>query len=381
MNFYQPNISLYDVLNALAEQNVPRNPQERFHESRRRQFPSHNHAHRGGRGHSYGHQHPFQQQYPFGGGFGGPSFYRIPNEGYYYSPQYGYYDDSDEQEQQNDGDMDEDENEDQNSNDIPSYYHTQGSRSGSKENQQDYLSSLLNALVNGQQLQQTTFGESDKEEPEVEVPEENQSKATTQKTEKDDVKKEEETEKEVVSQPVPEHPSKVQEDKDMKRNPNSFAHLQAPSPIPDPLQISKPETRLDLPFSPEVNVYDLHEKYTVVLSLPGANSKAFKIDYHPSSHELLIKGNVIDRLGIDEKYLKITEIKYGAFERTIKFPVLPRIKDDEIKATYSNGLLQINVPKELTNNYKPAPKKRIDIEDIPDEELEFEKNPNPVQKE
>lgn len=160
---------------------------------------------------------------------------------------------------------------------------------------------------------------------------------------------------------------------------SAFVHQQAPSPVPDPLQISKPETRLDLPFSPEVNLYDTEDTYHVVLALPGACSKAFRIDYHPSSHELLIKGNIEDKIGIDEKYLKITELKYGAFERTVKFPVLPRIKDESIKASYSNGLLHIKVPKILDGTEKPAPKKRITIEDVPDEELEFEENPNPVQ--
>ena len=138
--------------------------------------------------------------------------------------------------------------------------------------------------------------------------------------------------------------------------------------------------RQDLPFSPEVNVYDTEDTYVVVLALPGANSKAFHIDYHPSSHEMLIKGKIEDRVGIDEKFLKITELKYGAFERTVKFPVLPRIKDEEIKATYNNGLLQIRVPKIVDDTEKPKPKKRITIEEIPDEELEFEENPNPTAK-
>ena len=125
-------------------------------------------------------------------------------------------------------------------------------------------------------------------------------------------------------------------------------------------------------------VYDTEDTYVVVLALPGANSKAFHIDYHPSSHEMLIKGKIEDRVGIDEKFLKITELKYGAFERTVKFPVLPRIKDEEIKATYNNGLLQIKVPKIVNDTEKPKPKKRIAIEEIPDEELEFEENPNPT---
>ncbi|AET39272.1 heat shock protein HSP42 Ecym_4205 [Eremothecium cymbalariae DBVPG len=163
-----------------------------------------------------------------------------------------------------------------------------------------------------------------------------------------------------------------------RKSSTSFVYPNVPSPIPDPLQVSKPEIRLDLPFSPQVNVYDAEKEYIVVLALPGANSKSFSIDYHPSSHELLIKGNVENNLDVDSKLLKISELKYGAFERSVKFPALPKITDEEIKATYSNGLLQIKVPKILNDSSKPKPKRRIIIEDVPDEELEFEKNPNPV---
>lgn len=152
----------------------------------------------------------------------------------------------------------------------------------------------------------------------------------------------------------------------------------ASSPIPDPLQVSKPQVRLDMPFSPEVNVYDTTDAYVVVLALPGANSKSFKIDYHPSSHELLIKGSLDKKIDVNDKFLRISELKGGKFERSVKFPVVPRIKDEEIKATYSNGLLQIKTPKILDEDVNPQPKRRIVIEDVPDEELLFEQNPNPV---
>ncbi|KAL2707884.1 Hsp42 [Kluyveromyces marxianus] len=144
------------------------------------------------------------------------------------------------------------------------------------------------------------------------------------------------------------------------------------SPVPAPLQVSNPQISLDLPFSPDVNVYDTNESYLVLLALPGANSKEFKIDFHPSSHELQIKGTIENKSGIDEKFIKISEIKYGDFERTVKFPVLPRVKDEEIKASYCNGLLQIKVPKLPQDSVNPQPKKRILIEDVPDEELVFE---------
>ena len=64
----------------------------------------------------------------------------------------------------------------------------------------------------------------------------------------------------------------------------------------------------------------------------------------------------------------------------MKFPLFPSIRDDTIKAVFSNGLLKIKVQKVFKDDEKPKPKKIILIEDVPDEELEFEENPNPVQK-
>lgn len=412
MSFYQPSLSLFDVLNALSDQTRQRDPQQRVNQRHPRHgpnghfYPGVGPAGAGAPPHPHGHPHhghglrgPYPTARsdifnPFGGVYDSPAgyFYRDPQDNYYYSPQY---------DEETEGETSSDEEGDQRmggteSEENPSYYHTRdGSRDRTEEaddiyqrRRKDYLNDLFNAFTGtepryaeessdeeqGETAAKAKGPETKESKPTEEQPakkpEANTANTTTSKTTKTP---EQPKTKEAKTEKAPQKPK-------LKKRVSSHAHLSAPSPIPDPLQISKPETRLDLPFTPEVNVYDLKTEYVVVLALPGASSKAFKVDYHPSSHELLVKGNVIDRLGIEEKYLKITEIKYGAFERTIKFPVLPRIKDDEIKAKYSNGLLQIKVPKMEGPSDKPVPKKRITIEDIPDAELEFEKNPNPVEK-
>ncbi|CCK68157.1 heat shock protein HSP42 KNAG_0A04870 [Huiozyma naganishii CBS 8797] len=410
MSFYQPSLSLYDVLNALSDQSRQRDPQQRVQQGRTQAHP-HRHAHprvvHGYGPHTHGHVRGRPQ-------FGGPPsqfgpagyFYRMPGQGYYYNPEYGYYEDDDDASDAGvtnvagiGGVQDDEQDQDMRESERPSYYHLprQAERRGYEPAGSDFLADLLNAFA-GAAPATTGEEESSGEQPAEEAAEEETERSGAEATEGSGAEatdKQGETQGDKVASEE-EGPFKkgtggeYEIKKPIKeavrpnlpkigRKNSGFAHLQAPSPRPDPLQISKPETRLDLPFSPEINVYDLDDKYVVVLALPGANSKSFKIDYHPSSHELLIKGNIIDRLGIEEKFLTITEIKYGAFERTVKFPVLPRIKDEEIKATYSNGLLQIKVPKIADPQDKPQPKKRITIEDVPDEELEFEKNPNPVQ--
>ncbi|KAH7589823.1 Hsp20/alpha crystallin family [Nakaseomyces glabratus] len=378
MSFYQPSLSLYDVLDALQ---APRQRQPRAYGSYGPYAPYGTYGTHGTHGTSY----PYGQRHPLHHVRSTP-YYRFGNP-YYYSPEYYEDEDEDEGEDVQDGD------EDVEMGEKPSYYHDNSGKAArsAQEHEQQYqadngLVDILNALLGGyppmgntvqlgpQGQQQRQQQQQQQEEPEVEEPQEPKQKPAA-------VQQPEPQAQETPQESKPHSESKPAQQPKLKKRASSsaFVHQQAPSPVPDPLQISKPETRLDLPFSPEVNLYDTEDTYHVVLALPGACSKAFRIDYHPSSHELLIKGNIEDKIGIDEKYLKITELKYGAFERTVKFPVLPRIKDESIKASYSNGLLHIKVPKILDGTEKPAPKKRITIEDVPDEELEFEENPNPVQ--
>lgn len=434
MSFYQPSLSLFDVLNALSDHAAPRNPQLRHGGPHRRTYAhgSQNAAHTG--------VNPFHGPYsmarndffdPFaaGGpvnvyyddgddnGYPGATYlYRHPygpyggnnSDYYYYSPQFNR-DDEDEEEgpqHEEEEDVEEDDDDEKMGEDDsgaakgienPSYYHTRNGnnrfgmmypQSGYQRRNQsrDYLNDLLDTFfgtardrgeqVPGKQEDKDVKNPSDEEQVEDNTTQERNADNTTtlDKSEGKQEKSDEDTGNSTTSKPG------------LKKK-NSNAFMSGPSIVTptltknsDPLKVSKPETRMDLPFTPEVNVYDLKTEYIVVLALPGSNSKAFKVDYHPTTHELIVRGNVTDKLGVDEKYLKLSEIKYGAFERTIKFPILPRIKDEEIKAKYSNGLLQINVPKMDGSQDKPIPKKRITIEEIPDAELEFEKNPNPVEK-
>lgn len=358
MSFYQPSLSLYDVLNALSSHGQTRSPQDQLYQLQRRQAEAEaqRRAERAASRRS-----PFYSRFDSAPGYYYPG---IAGEQYYYRPEYYQYSDEEDE-----GDYPGQEEEEyaqlppQVTSSYarpPSYYHSRGQRGDNvSQGQADPLQDLLRALLGG--------APSDVKNTEASEEEKAPQKSVSDKEETTEAPKEE---------PTNDGNETTQQQPAGKRKSLSRAR----SFIADPLQVSKPETRIDLPFSPEANVYDCPNTYIVVVALPGATSKGFKVDYHPSSHELIIKGNISDKLNTDEKCLKIAEVKFGAFQRTVKFPVLPRIKDEEIKASYSNGLLQVRVPKIIDGSDKPAPKKRIVIEEIPDEELEFEENPNPVQE-
>jgi HSP20 family protein len=71
--------------------------------------------------------------------------------------------------------------------------------------------------------------------------------------------------------------------------------------------------------------------------------------------------------------LRISEFRTGSIERRFKFPNLPRINEEEIKAKYANGLLNIKIPKVKDEEGESRPKiRKVTIEEVPDEELIYE---------
>lgn len=381
MSFYQPSLSLYDVLDALSNKAGAREDRYEPGNIYAQRLPQRRNTlksdHRRG-----GNLFPRRQAYVPEG-----YYYSVPNSSYY---QPAYYSSEEQQQPQRRPQV------------QPVHRHV----APQSRSNIDLVQALLGALASDS-TSDPYFGQDEEEDEEEYEGNENFSDNGENETasgspdglagsaENEEGDTDAEGQKKSVEKPTEDSTDECNQDYNMdnrsgletapleqtKEEPrkrskvSSFQHAEASSPIPAPLQVSNPEMRLDLPFSPEVNVYDTPEQYIVVLALPGANSKEFKIDYHPSSHELLIKGTVENKLGIDEKFTKISELKYGAFERSVKFPVLPRIKDEEIKASYFNGLLQIKVPK-MPQDSTPKPKKVILIEDVPDEELVFEQTHN-----
>ncbi|KAL6945229.1 hypothetical protein ACO0QE_002677 [Hanseniaspora vineae] len=212
-----------------------------------------------------------------------------------------------------------------------------------------------------------------------------------------------------------------------------FHHPAAPShPITDLLQVSSTSSDSNLPFSPLLNVYDFPNSYSIVVAVAGTTPQSLEIDFHPSTHELILKGSVslpsLSDIAIEEDNKKdvceekvsgepikddvqekktnekaeeitsdeskevsknapkdvskdgngktpasrcrIAELRTGHFQRIIKFPLFPKIDDENIKANYTNNGYLIVKLRKLSEHADsvPKPKKTIRIEDIPDED-------------
>lgn len=144
------------------------------------------------------------------------------------------------------------------------------------------------------------------------------------------------------------------------------------------VKVSAPQLKKkNLPFSPPLNVYEFKSKYIVVISLPGVSKEFVEIDYHPTSNELIIKGEAKNKYLSDDDeaanafVLKLSEQRFGSFERIVKLPAYPGIEDTQIKAKFINGLLEIKLPKVDESKLQKEAKKIV-LEDVPDEELERE---------
>lgn len=102
-------------------------------------------------------------------------------------------------------------------------------------------------------------------------------------------------------------------------------------------------------FTPEVDVFDAAEAFTIHVSLPGAKKEDVGVNWDAEKSELAIAG-VVHRPG-DEEFLKtlaMDERKVGAFERKVRLGSRAnpaQVDVDGITARMEDGVLRIDVPK------------------------------------
>jgi HSP20 family protein len=93
-------------------------------------------------------------------------------------------------------------------------------------------------------------------------------------------------------------------------------------------------------WMPSVESYIKDNKLVFKAELPGVNPK--DLDVSITDRELIIKGERKAEKGAQEENYVYQEITYGSFERHF---VLPEgAKSEELKAKFSNGILEITVP-------------------------------------
>lgn len=106
---------------------------------------------------------------------------------------------------------------------------------------------------------------------------------------------------------------------------------------------------------PPVNIRETDTSFEVELSAPGKTKEDFNIEI---DNELLtISSEFKSESTTEEGKFTRREFSYSAFRRSFTLP--ETVKDDDIKASYENGILKISLPKR--EEALPKPKRMIDI--------------------
>ncbi|HSV32016.1 MAG TPA: Hsp20/alpha crystallin family protein [Atribacteraceae bacterium] len=108
---------------------------------------------------------------------------------------------------------------------------------------------------------------------------------------------------------------------------------------------------------PTIDVAETENEVMVKAELPGIDPK--NIDVNVSEDNLEIKGEVKEEReeGSQEVGYCRKERFIGTFERTVPLPA--KVKQDEVRAQYTNGVLKITMPKLEPSRPKA---RKVDIE-------------------
>ncbi len=115
---------------------------------------------------------------------------------------------------------------------------------------------------------------------------------------------------------------------------------------------SEPNTTL-----PAVNVKETVDEYVLEVAVPGMNKKDFKIDFH--NNVLTISSEKQEEIKKTEEtgYTR-REFCYQSFQRSFTVP-RNDIDGDKISAKYTDGILNVILPKR--EEVKPKPAREIKI--------------------
>ncbi len=124
--------------------------------------------------------------------------------------------------------------------------------------------------------------------------------------------------------------------------------------------VSSEHTMLWMPL---VESYTKDNQLVFKTELPGVDPK--DVDVSVTDRELVIKGERKAEKNAKEENYIYREINYGSFERRLVLPEGAKI--DELKAKFSNGILEITLPAPAI-----AKTRKIEIEALKEEKKQIE---------
>jgi len=95
-------------------------------------------------------------------------------------------------------------------------------------------------------------------------------------------------------------------------------------------------------FVPKVDIIENEKAFEIQFAIPGMSKEDFKIDL--KENRLAVSGERKFIEKTDEKYFRSIETQYGSFRREFVLP--ENIDVGKIEAKYSNGILELVIPKD-----------------------------------
>lgn len=93
--------------------------------------------------------------------------------------------------------------------------------------------------------------------------------------------------------------------------------------------------------APTVDIFEEGGDIVVKAELPGMNKEDVSVDLH--DHMLTISGEKKKEEKVEEKNFYRLERTYGSFTRSFEIP--SDVKNDEVKAKFHEGVLEVRMPK------------------------------------
>lgn len=103
----------------------------------------------------------------------------------------------------------------------------------------------------------------------------------------------------------------------------------------------RPSARTTSEWSIALDVAETEEAYLVKATVPGINPDDMEITLEDGV--LSLKGEIQRDEEVEEAKYHVRERRFGAFSRSIRFPMA--VNGDAVEATYTNGVLSLNIPK------------------------------------
>ena len=93
-------------------------------------------------------------------------------------------------------------------------------------------------------------------------------------------------------------------------------------------------------FAPPADIHETPEEFVLKMDVPGVASKDVKVSL--TGDTLVVRGERKEEKTDNGTRHRVERV-YGSFERT--FQLGSRVRADQIKATYRDGVLEVHVPK------------------------------------